>query len=167
MTLSKLSDFFIQKALALCEKYNVDVNIIQYDDERDAYLALVEAGIDQDDIINFFESAINLTFVDVREKPLCISAIKNDIASMSLKEGASTLTQQLIKNMMLTNTKSLERKIQEMYLSYKIEKLYNKKEIIEFYCNFVSFDGYSHGVLSASYKFFNKHVKHLTLPEAA
>ena len=76
--MSKLSDFFIQKALALCEKYNVDVNIIQYDDERDAYLALVEAGIDQDDIINFFESAINLTFVDVREKPLCISAIKND-----------------------------------------------------------------------------------------
>ena len=43
----------------------------------------------------------------------------------------------------------------------------SKEEIIEFYCNFISFDGYSHGVLSASYKFFNKHVKDLTLPEAA
>ena len=69
--------------------------------------------------------------------------------------------------MMLTNTKSLERKIQEIYLSHKIEKLYNKKEILEFYCNYVCFDGVNHGVLSASYKYFNKHVKQLTLPEAA
>lgn len=74
--MSRLSDFFVKNAMALCEKYDANVSIISCESERDAYLAMVEAGIDQDDIISFFESAINLTFVDVREKPVCIHAVK-------------------------------------------------------------------------------------------
>jgi penicillin-binding protein 1A len=133
-----------------------DYGNITYEDLPDVF---INALISCEDVRYFLHNGIDL--------PRILSAIKNDAISMSLKEGASTLTQQLIKNMMLTNTKSLERKIQEIYLSHKIEKLYNKKEILEFYCNYVCFDGVNHGVLSASYKYFNKHVKQLTLPEAA
>ena len=133
-----------------------DYENVKYEDLPDVF---VNALISCEDVRFFMHEGIDL--------PRLLTALKNDIISMSLKEGASTITQQLIKNMLLSNTKTIERKIQEMYLSCKIEKLYSKKDILEFYCNFVSFDGYSHGVLTASYKFFNKHVSTLTLPEAA
>ena len=133
-----------------------DYENVNYEELPDVF---INALLSCEDVRYFMHEGIDL--------PRLLTALKNDIISMSLKEGASTITQQLIKNMLLSNTKTIERKIQEMYLSCKIEKLYSKKDILEFYCNFVSFDGYSHGVLSASYKFFNKHVKHLTLPEAA
>ena len=133
-----------------------DYENVKYEDLPDVF---VNALISCEDVRFFMHEGIDL--------PRLLTALKNDIISMSLKEGASTITQQLIKNMLLSNTKTIERKIQEMYLSCKIEKLYSKKDILEFYCNFVSFDGYSHGVLTASYKFFNKHVSALTLPEAA
>ena len=133
-----------------------DYGNVKYEDLPDVF---IDALIATEDVRYFIHSGVDL--------PRIFSAIKSDVLSMSLKEGASTLTQQLIKNMMLTNTKSLERKIQEVYLSNKIEKLYDKKQILEFYCNFVCFDGVNNGVLAASYKYFNKHVKDITLPEAA
>lgn len=133
-----------------------DYGNVTYEQLPDVF---IDALIACEDVRYFIHEGIDI--------PRILSAIKNDVLSMSLKEGASTLTQQLIKNMMLTNTKSLERKLQEVYLSYKIEKLYSKKEILEFYCNYVCFDGVNNGVLSASYKYFNKHISEVTLPEAA
>ena len=133
-----------------------DYDNVKYEDLPDVF---INALLSCEDVRYFMHEGIDL--------PRILSAIKNDLLSNSLKEGASTLTQQLIKNMMLTNTKSIERKIHEVYLANKIEKLYGKKEILEFYCNYVCFDGVNHGVLSASYKFFNKSVSELTLPEAA
>lgn len=133
-----------------------DYKNIKYEDLPDVF---INALISCEDVRYFMHEGIDL--------PRILSALKNDVFSMSLKEGASTLTQQLIKNMLLTNKKSIARKIQEIYLSSDIEKLYSKKDILEFYCNYVCFDGINHGVESASYKFFNKSVKELTLPEAA
>ena len=133
-----------------------DYDNITYNDLPDIF---INALISCEDIRFFLHNGIDL--------PRILSALKNDVLSLSLKEGASTLTQQLIKNMMLTNTKSIERKIQEMYLSFQIEKLYSKRQILEFYCNYVCFDGVNHGVQSASYKFFNKPINQITLPEAA
>lgn len=133
-----------------------DYENITYDMLPDVF---INALLSSEDIRFFMHEGIDL--------PRLLSALKNDALSLSLKEGASTLTQQLVKNMMLTNTKSIERKIQEVYLSTQMEKLYSKKDILEFYCNYVCFDGVSHGVQNASYKFFNKSVSMLTLPEAA
>lgn len=133
-----------------------DYKNITYDDLPDVF---INALISCEDVRYFMHEGIDL--------PRILSAVKNDVLSMSLKEGASTLTQQLIKNMMLSNQKSIARKIQEAYLANNIEKLYSKKDILEFYCNYVCFDGINHGVESASHKFFNKSVKELTLPEAA
>ena len=53
-TLSKLGAFFVKNAIALCEKYKVDVNIASYESELEAYKAMVDAAIDQDDIISYF-----------------------------------------------------------------------------------------------------------------
>ena len=133
-----------------------DYENVKYEDLPDVF---INALISCEDVRFFMHEGIDL--------PRILTALKNDILSFSLKEGASTITQQLIKNMLLSNSKTIERKIQEVYLACEIEKLYSKKDILEFYCNFVSFDGYSHGVLTASYKFFDKHVSELTLPEAA
>lgn len=133
-----------------------DYENITYDDLPDVF---INALLSCEDVRYFMHEGIDL--------PRILSALKNDALSFSLKEGASTLTQQLIKNMMLTNKKSISRKIQEIYLANNIEKLYSKKEIIEFYCNYVCFDGVNHGISSASHKFFDKAIKEVTLPEAA
>ncbi|MCI5745980.1 MAG: penicillin-binding protein [Erysipelotrichaceae bacterium] len=133
-----------------------DYENVKYEDLPDVF---INALLSCEDVRYFMHEGIDL--------PRILSALKNDVFSLSLKEGASTLTQQLIKNMLLSNTKTIERKIQEVYLANKIEKLYSKKDILEFYCNYVCFDGVNHGVSSASYAFFNKSVSKLTLPEAA
>lgn len=133
-----------------------DYKDVTYDMLPDVF---INALISCEDVRFFLHDGIDL--------PRILSALKNDLISLSLKEGASTITQQLIKNMMLTSTKTIERKIQEVYLANKTEKLYSKKEILEFYCNYVCFDGVNHGVESACHKYFNKSVSHLTLPEAA
>lgn len=133
-----------------------DYDNVSYEDLPDVF---INALISCEDVRYFMHEGLDL--------PRILSALKNDLTSMSLKEGASTLTQQLIKNMLLTNTKTIERKIQEVYLANHIEKIYSKKDILEFYCNYVCFDGVSHGVANASYKFFNKAISQLTLPEAA
>ena len=133
-----------------------DYKDVTYEDLPDVF---INALLSSEDSRFFLHEGIDL--------PRILSALKNDILSMSFKEGASTLTQQLVKNMMLTNTKNLERKIQEIYLANKIEKLYSKKEILQFYCNFVCFDGVNNGVQHASYKFFDKPINNVSLPEAA
>jgi len=81
--------------------------------------------------------------------------------------GGSTLTQQFVKNAILTNERKLSRKIKEFILSYKIEKAFSKDEILQMYLNEIPYGSVSYGVQSASQTFFNKDVKDLTLGEAA
>lgn len=94
------------------------------------------------------------------------SSFLNNIFSNSI-QGGSTLTQQLAKNMFLTSDRTLERKIKEMLLSFKLESKYDKKTILEFYFNNVYFDPVIPGIAYASQKFFNKKVNSLSLAESA
>lgn len=82
-------------------------------------------------------------------------------------QGASTLTQQLIKNLLLSNEKSLERKINEIILATRFEKEYTKEEILTIYVNEISFEGTKNGINYAANRFFNKNINDVTLPEAA
>lgn len=82
-------------------------------------------------------------------------------------EGGSTITQQLVKNALLTNERSLQRKIKEAMLSVLTEVLYSKEEILEMYLNYISYGGTAVGIESASKTYFDKHAKDLTLAEAA
>lgn len=82
-------------------------------------------------------------------------------------QGGSTLTQQLVKNVLLTNERSLPRKIKEAILSIQIERKYKKDDILLMYLNEAPYGGTAVGVESASQYYFNKQVKGLGLVESA
>ncbi|OLS40271.1 penicillin-binding protein 1A [Bacillus sp. MRMR6] len=82
-------------------------------------------------------------------------------------EGASTITQQVIKNSFLTPEKTIKRKVQEAWLAYQLEQQYTKHQIFEMYVNKVFVSENSHGLATAAKIYYGKELKDLTLPEAA
>jgi 1A family penicillin-binding protein len=82
-------------------------------------------------------------------------------------QGGSTITQQLVKNMLLTPERTLSRKIKEAILALKVETKYSKDQILELYLNNTPYGGTSWGIQSASRKYFGKDVWQLSLAEAA
>jgi penicillin-binding protein 1A len=82
-------------------------------------------------------------------------------------EGGSTITQQVVKNFLLTSERSLERKIKEAILSYRITQAFSKEQILELYLNQIYLGKGAHGVASAALSYFNKSVEELTLNESA
>jgi len=94
-------------------------------------------------------------------------AIFKDIIHVSLKEGGSTLTQQLAKVVFLTPEKTIKRKLMEAALAFKIEKSLTKEEILELYLNRVYFGHGAYGVEMAARTYFGKSARNLTLGEAA
>lgn len=95
------------------------------------------------------------------------SAMINNITSLSLEEGASTITQQLIKNTHLSSDKTFERKIKEIMLALKIEKEYSKNEILEMYLNAIYFGNGCYGIESASKFYFGKSATEIDINESA
>ncbi|PJE62696.1 penicillin-binding protein [Candidatus Roizmanbacteria bacterium CG10_big_fil_rev_8_21_14_0_10_39_6] len=83
------------------------------------------------------------------------------------REGGSTITQQLVKNTLLTSEKSIPRKLKEFILAVELERRYSKDQILEMYFNQTPYGGTAYGVGSAAKYYFNKTPKELTLPESA
>ncbi len=96
-----------------------------------------------------------------------LGALKNNIFSASLKEGASTITQQLIKNTHLSGEKTFSRKFQEIRMAKQLEKTYSKDRILETYLNVVYFGNNIYGIGQAAKTYFNKSVPQLTVGESA
>ena len=94
-------------------------------------------------------------------------AIINNLRSFSLKEGASTISQQLIKNTHLSNEKTFKRKLQEIKLTKELEKIYNKDEILEKYLNTIYFGDNCYGITSAARHYFDKLPCELNVNESA
>jgi len=90
-----------------------------------------------------------------------------DFITGSAKQGGSTITQQLVKNTFFTREKSLERKIKELILAIKMEKVLSKEEILNLYLNEIPYGGSSYGIEAASQNFFNKPARELSLAESA
>jgi penicillin-binding protein 1A len=82
-------------------------------------------------------------------------------------QGASTITQQVAKNFLLTNEVSLTRKLKEALLALKIERTYSKDKILELYLNEIYLGLGAYGIAAASLTYFDKSVNELTIPEAA
>ena len=82
-------------------------------------------------------------------------------------QGGSTLTQQLVKNSLLTPERTITRKIKEVLLSFATELIYPKNKILEMYLNQSPYGGTAWGVEAASQTYFGKHAKDLDLPESA
>lgn len=84
-----------------------------------------------------------------------------------IHQGGSTITQQLAKNVFLTNEVSVERKVTELFLAAELEKKYTKKQILEFYLNNIYYANGYYGIQAASNGYFNKGVAELSLSEIA
>jgi penicillin-binding protein 1A len=109
---------------------------------------------------NFFEhNGVNIDAI--------LRAIIKDIKAMALVEGASTLTQQLVKTMILTRDKKLIRKLKEILLSLRLESILTKEEILERYLNQVYFGHGYYGIKTAALGYFHKELNQLNLKEIA
>ena len=95
-----------------------------------------------------------------------VRAIKETILKKKL-QGGSTITQQLIKNALLTSERTVSRKIKEMILALWSEVIYSKDQILEMYLNQVPYGGTAWGIEAAAETYFDKEAKNLTLAEAA
>ncbi len=123
-------------------------------------------------IINSFLSAEDKNFYShpgVDAKGVLRAIVNNisNIASSKRLEGASTITQQVAKNFLLTNEVSLNRKIKEAILAFRIERALSKERILELYLNQIYLGGGAYGVASASLEYFDKSISELNYDEAA
>ncbi|MFA6253775.1 MAG: PBP1A family penicillin-binding protein [Candidatus Paceibacterota bacterium] len=96
-----------------------------------------------------------------------VRALITDIFSGSLHQGGSTITQQVVKNSLLTRDKTITRKIKEVILSVKLEKSMTKDEILNVYLNQTPYGGNIYGVQEAARAYYKKDVRNITLAEAA
>ena len=123
-------------------------------------------------IINSFLSAEDKNFfnhpgVDAKGvMRATINNIKNIMSSKRL-EGASTITQQVAKNFLLTNEVSFNRKIKEAILAFRIERALSKERILELYLNQIYLGSGAYGVAAASLEYFDKSIKELDYSESA
>lgn len=95
------------------------------------------------------------------------SALVSNIKAREFREGASTITQQLIKNTHLSSEKTIKRKLNEMRLARKLETIYDKEQILESYFNILYFGSGIHGLGTASKIMFGKSAQELTIAESA
>jgi penicillin-binding protein 1A len=96
-----------------------------------------------------------------------LRAVVANVLHRSVSQGGSTLTQQLAKNLFLTQERTLQRKLQEVGLAVWLERKYSKAEILELYLNRVYFGSGAYGVEAASQRYFGKSARNVTLTEAA
>ncbi len=96
-----------------------------------------------------------------------LGALKSNLKSGSMAEGASTITQQLAKLTHLSSQKTIRRKLEEIYLALQIEKQYTKDEILEMYLNTVYFGRGAYGIQAAAQSFFGIDAKELSIAQSA
>ncbi len=96
-----------------------------------------------------------------------VGAAYRDLHDQKRTQGSSTLTMQLARNLFLSNEKTFGRKFQEVILSMQIERRFTKSQIFELYANQIYLGRGTYGFEAGSEYYFNKHVRDLTLPEAA
>ena len=94
-------------------------------------------------------------------------AVISNIKSHSFSEGASTISQQLVKNTQLTNEKTIKRKLKEFKLTRQLEKSYTKNDILEMYLNNIYFGNGCYGIENAANHYFGKSAEELSLSESA
>lgn len=152
---NKMSKVLDKNGNSVLEIELTKTNSVTYNELPDVF---INALISAEDARFFSHSGIDLQRI--------ISSLVTNVSEGKL-QGASTITQQLIKNTLLDSSKTLDRKLNEIILALKLENKLTKEQILEAYCNNIMFDGVTLGVNNASLKFFNKSISHVNLAEAA
>lgn len=130
-----------------------------YDEEKRTYVAY--AGI-SDSMKNAIIAAEDKTFFEnqgIDLRGLVRSGVNFAFGKTDKIQGTSTISQQLIKNTFLSNERSVERKVKEIYLSYRLNSKYSKEKILELYLNKISFGNNAYGVEEAAKTYFGKSAK--------
>ncbi|MDC0943041.1 PBP1A family penicillin-binding protein [Pelagibacteraceae bacterium] len=125
-----------------------------------------------DKIVNSFLSAEDKNFFNhpgIDAKGILRAVIKNikNFSQDKRLEGASTITQQVAKNFLLTNEVSIKRKVKEAILAFRIERAYTKERILELYLNQIYLGQGTYGIAAASQEYFDKPIKELNYSETA
>ncbi|SDL91831.1 PBP1A family penicillin-binding protein [Sediminibacillus halophilus] len=169
--------YYANQAPPLNEKDLVDPAASQILDKDGNVVAAIgnkkREQVNYDEIPDLVEDAI-LATEDVRFyehfgiDPLRLGgAIIANVTEGFGSEGASTLTQQVVKRSFLSSEKSLKRKAQEAWLAVKLEQEYSKQEIFEMYVNKIYYSDNIYGIATAADYYFDKELNELTLPQAA
>ncbi len=163
-------------------KYDLDINKLT---QLNNGIKVYSSNMNENTLYNTNRSIIKIdnlpnyvlkAFVDTEDKRFyshngydfkrMVKAGLVNLATKSKSQGASTISQQLVKNTLLTNEKTYSRKIKEIVLSMKMEKKFSKDKILEMYLNTIYFGSNAYGIENASKTYFNKSAKELTLNEA-
>ncbi|MDP9402744.1 MAG: PBP1A family penicillin-binding protein [Actinomycetota bacterium] len=120
---------------------------------------VVNAVLDVEDDRFWLHSGVNLRSA--------LRALLTNVESGEIRQGGSTITQQLVKNALLTPEKSVDRKLKEAVLAVRLEEKLSKREILEQYLNIVYFGNGAYGVQAAAETYFNTDVDRLTPAQAA
>ena len=162
--LNNLSSSFNQSSYI----YSKDGNLIEKIESLE-YRSLIDITDIPEDIKNSFVAIEDHRFYKHKGlDPIGIaSSIAANIKSRSLLRGGSTITQQLVRSVYLTNQKTLGRKIQEAYLSLRVEDALTKDEILEAYLNRINLGQGAYGIEAAAQTYFSKSAVDLNIAEAA
>ncbi|WP_083504181.1 transglycosylase domain-containing protein [Acetivibrio ethanolgignens] len=162
---SSTTETFRQSETSLI--YDVDGNVLTtLKGEKDVYYIAYEdiPEYAKDAMISIedkrFETHIGIDFKGIMRAVKALIVNKGEI-----HQGASTITQQLARNIFLTHEVSWERKIKEMFIAMELEKRYSKDQIMEFYLNNIYFGNGYYGIQAASKGYYKKEVENLSLGE--
>lgn len=155
----------MQRSLVLTDK-NGDEYLLLAAEERRRYVSLEQIPLSVRQAFIAIEDARfyehnGVDFIRI------VGALLEDIKSGSIRQGASTISQQLIKTAKLTTDQNLSRKLTEIMMAFRLEQVYSKDEILELYLNLVYFGGGAYGIGTAAEVYFGKDVSELTTAEGA
>lgn len=171
--------FAVTKNTALCpEKLLLSEKcVIVYDDNGEEIKNAAAISLRQTVNIEEIPEKTRLAFVDTEDKRFyshkgfdtlrIAKAVYNNLRSHSFKEGASTISQQLIKNTHLSQEKTIQRKLKEWKLTRQLERSYTKDEILEKYLNTIYFGHNCFGLRAAAEFYFGKTPKELSIADSA
>jgi len=168
----KIPDFrsFNDRKIANSTKiYDRTGEILLFDIHQDVkrtYIPFIEMGTNIKNATIAIEDSSFYTHSGVRVTST-IRAVVSNVFNIGIGGGGSTITQQLVKNTLLTSKKTILRKIKEWVLAIKIDRSMPKEKILEYYLNENPYGGNIYGIEEASKTYFNKKAQDLSLPEAA
>lgn len=167
-TMSDLPEVANVKPAALSQIYDVHGNLITTVHATENRLPVKLSQVPKDLQNAFIATEDNRFYSHHGVDPIGIMrAIWVNIAHDGVAEGGSTITQQLARNVFLTQDRTLKRKIMEAMLAIRIEQYYTKQEILEMYLNQIYFGQGAYGVQAAAHVYFGKNVQDLDLAQSA
>lgn len=164
-----LDSFQERKVTQSTKIYDKTGKILLYDVSRDVKRTVVPFDQISQNIKNATLAIEDIEFYTHKGiKPLSIlRAVLVNLSGLNFSQGGSTITQQVVKNFLLTGEKSISRKLKEWVLALKLERILTKDQIFSMYLNEIPYGGNIYGVEEASDAFFGKKASEVTVAEAA